>query len=226
MSRAWCSSARRSPTSAASTRTTPQLLEQGARLVFVNGTSESLPITSVGVDERASGRIATEHLLELGHRRIGFVAGEAFALATREKGRGREAALHASGVDADAYVAYAGFSVEGGRQGLRRIVEEANGDRPTAVICSNDLMAIGAMQEAAALGLRVPDDLSIVGFDGIDAAAWTQPPLTTVEQPIDEIARTAIEALQALVDGPAQRASELRLPTDAARRRDDSRSPA
>ena len=62
-----------------------QLLEQGARLVFVNGTAESLPITSVGVDERASGRMATEHLLELGHRRIGFVAGEAFALATRRR---------------------------------------------------------------------------------------------------------------------------------------------
>jgi DNA-binding LacI/PurR family transcriptional regulator len=184
-----------------------QLLEQGARLVFVNGASESLPITSVGVDERASGRIATEHLLELGHRRIGFVAGEAFALATREKGRGRQEALNAAGIDSDQYVAYARFSVEGGRHTLRRIVDEVekDGDRPTAVICSNDLMAIGAMQEAAALGLRVPDDLSIVGFDGIDAGAWTQPPLTTVEQPLDEIAETAIEALQALVDGSVQR---------------------
>ena len=181
-----------------------QLLEQGARLVFVNGTSESLPVTSVGVDERASGRIATEHLLELGHRRIGFVAGEAFALATRDKGRGRQEALGAAWIDASAYVAHDAFSVEGGRRALRRIVQETNGDRPTAVICSNDLMAIGAMQEAAMLGLRVPDDLSVVGFDGIEAAAWTQPPLTTVEQPIDEIASTAIEALQALVDGPAQ----------------------
>ena len=82
-------------------------------------------------------------------------------------------------------------------------------------------MAIGALQEAAALGLRVPDDLSIVGFDGIDAAAWTKPPLTTIEQPIDEIAGTAIEALRALVDGPAQTLAELRLPPDAPRRRDD-----
>jgi DNA-binding LacI/PurR family transcriptional regulator len=181
-----------------------QLLEQGARLVFVNGTSESLPITSVGVDERASGRMATEHLLELGHRRIGFVAGEVFALATREKGRGRQEALAAAGIDAAPDVAYAGFSVDGGRRALRAIMEAANGDRPTGVICSNDLMAIGAVQEAAALGLRVPHDLSVVGFDGIEAAAWTQPPLTTVEQPIDEIAGTAIEALRALVDGPDQ----------------------
>jgi DNA-binding LacI/PurR family transcriptional regulator len=181
-----------------------QLLEQGARLVFVNGASESLPVTSVGVDERASGRIATEHLLELGHRRIGFVAGEAFALATREKARGRHEALFSAGLDSGPHVAYAGFSVDGGRKALRAIIDEPNGDRPTGVICSNDLMAIGALQEATALGLRVPDDLSIVGFDGIDAAAWTEPPLTTIEQPIDEIAGTAIDVLRALVDGPAQ----------------------
>jgi DNA-binding LacI/PurR family transcriptional regulator len=65
-------------------------------------------------------------------------------------------------------------------------------------------MAIGAMQEALARGLRVPEDLSIVGFDGIEGATWTQPPLTTVEQPIGEIAETAVEALRALVDQPGQ----------------------
>ena len=181
-----------------------QLLDQGARLVFVNGGSESLPVTSVGVDERASGRIATEHLLELGHSRIGFVAGDEFALATREKARGREDALAGAGVECPGYVAYDGFTVEGGRRALRAILDAANGDRPTAVICSNDLMAIGAMQEAQARGLRVPDELSIVGFDGIEAASWTQPALTTVEQPIDEIAETAVEALRALVADPGQ----------------------
>jgi len=66
-------------------------------------------------------------------------------------------------------------------------------------------MAIGAMQEADAQGLGVPEDLSIVGFDGIDAASWTNPPLTTVEQPIDEIARTAVEALWGQVARPTER---------------------
>ena len=66
-------------------------------------------------------------------------------------------------------------------------------------------MAIGALQEASALGLRVPQDLSIVGFDGIDAASWTNPVLTTVEQPIDEIARTAVEALSQQVERPSER---------------------
>lgn len=66
-------------------------------------------------------------------------------------------------------------------------------------------MAIGAMQGAVSAGLRVPDDLSVVGFDGIDAATWTQPPLTTVEQPIDEIARTAVADLRAQVERPVER---------------------
>jgi DNA-binding LacI/PurR family transcriptional regulator len=181
-----------------------KLVEQGARIVFVNGGSDALPVTSVGVDERASGRMATEHLLELGHHRIGFVAGRGYALATREKARGREDALSAAGIDSPPYAAHDDFSVAGGRRALRAILEGANGERPTGVICSSDLMAIGAMQEARALGLRVPGDMSIVGFDGIEAASWTQPSLTTVEQPIDEIAETAVEALRALVADPGQ----------------------
>ena len=181
-----------------------QLLDRGARLVFVNGSSDALPVTSVGVDERASGRMATEHLLELGHRQVGFVAGMAFAQATREKQAGRADALREAGLDPDQNIAHASFTVDGGREALRAVLEHTNGGRPTGVICSNDLMAIGAMQEAAALGLRIPDDLSIVGFDGIEAATWTQPLLTTVVQPIDEIAETAVAALRTLIDEPQQ----------------------
>jgi len=181
-----------------------QLLERGAHLVFVNGGSEELEVTSVGVDERAAGRIATEHLIGLGHKRIGFVAGSRFALPTREKSLGREDALEAAGL-LDGLVAYSDFTVEGGREALRELLARPNTERPTAVICSSDLMAIGAVQEAVASGLEVPSDLSVVGFDGIDASTWTQPPLTTVEQPIDEIARTAVTALLTQVEQPGDR---------------------
>jgi DNA-binding LacI/PurR family transcriptional regulator len=181
-----------------------QLIERGARLVFVNGASESLEVTSVGVDERAAGRIATEHLLELGHERIGFVAGDAHALPTREKLVGREEALRAHGFEPNGYVAHGEFTVAGGREVLRAVLDAHAGDRPTGVICSNDLMAIGVLKEAAVLGLRVPDDLSVVGFDGIEASEWTQPTLTTVEQPIDVIAKTAISALNTQIDDPDQ----------------------
>jgi len=178
-----------------------RLLDEGARLVFVNGATGSLEVTSVGVDERTAGRLATEHLLGLGHTRIGFVAGPSHFVPTREKEAGRQAALRAAGIEPDGLVAHGAFTVEGGRDALRALLARSN-KTPSAVICSSDLMAIGALHEAAAAGLRVPEDLSIVGFDGIGAAEWTSPPLTTVEQPIDEIAETAVDALCSLIDQP------------------------
>ena len=171
-----------------------QLLDQGARLVFVNGDAVDLDITSIGVDERAAGRLATEHLLALGHRRIGFVAGFEYASPTRDKARGREDALHAAGVDPNGLVAHADFTVDGGRTAMRKLLRHARG-RPTAVICSNDLMAIGAIHETWAHGMNVPNDLSVVGFDGTDLANWVEPRLTTVEQPIPDLASAAIGAL-------------------------------
>ena len=181
-----------------------QLRDRGANFIFVNGYSESLDVPSVGVDERAAGRMATEYLLDLGHRRIGFLGGDVYAQPTRQKALGREDALRDAGVEPDGLVAHAGFTVTGGREALRALVASAGPGRPTAVTCSNDLMAIGAMLEARALGLRVPEDFSIVGFDGIDAASWTQPPLTTVVQPIESIAATAVDALCARLDAPSQ----------------------
>ena len=132
-----------------------QLVQRGARLVFVNGGSEEVEVTSVGVDERAAGRMATEHLAGLGHQRIGFVAGDEFALPTREKSRGRLDALAAAGLDWRDLVAHTEFTVSGGRTALRQLMDRPDDERPTGVICSNDLMAIGAVQEAAALGLDV-----------------------------------------------------------------------
>ncbi len=175
------------------------LLREGARFVFVNGASPRLDVTSVGVDERAAGRLATEHLLELGHVRIGFAAGDALSAPTREKAEGREAALNVAGVEPDGLVAHAEFTVEGGRTAFRALVSHPQGP-PTGIICSNDLMAIGVIREAEAHGIDVPGELSVVGFDGIDAADWNEPALTTVEQPIDEIAATAVRALRSLIE--------------------------
>jgi DNA-binding LacI/PurR family transcriptional regulator len=150
------------------------------------------------VDERGAGELATQHLIGLGHKRIGYVAGPDYYLPTQQKAAGREAALRAAGIEPDGLVVHgADFTVEGGREALRSLL--AFGSAPTGVICSSDLMAIGVLQEAAARGLNVPDDLSVVGFDGIEAGAWTSPALTTVEQPIEEIAETAVNALRTLI---------------------------
>jgi DNA-binding LacI/PurR family transcriptional regulator len=180
-----------------------RLWDEGARIVFVNGSADSLEVTSVGVDERASGKLATEHLLALGHRRIGFAAGAQYAQPTRDKAEGRTQALLAAGVDPDGLIAHAPFSVDGGRAAVRELFA-APGGPPTAIVCSSDLMAIGVLMEAAALGLAVPDDLSVIGFDGIEAASWTRPALTTIEQPIADIAETAVGALRSLIDEPGR----------------------
>jgi DNA-binding LacI/PurR family transcriptional regulator len=176
-----------------------RLIAEGARIVFVNGALTGVDVPSVGVDERTAGELATRHLLELGHTRIGFVAGPEHYLPTQLKAGGRETAMLAAGLVPNGLVSFGEFSVEGGRQALGRLLRHA--EPPTAVICSSDVMAIGVLQEAARRGLRVPEDLSVVGFDGI-ASDWTEPRLTTIAQPIDEIAHTAVDALRRLIDEP------------------------
>jgi DNA-binding LacI/PurR family transcriptional regulator len=181
-----------------------RLTEAGARLVFVNGAPQPIDAPVVGVDERVAGHLATEYLLSLGHERIGFVAGPARFLPTQQKAAGRAAALaRADVLEQPELVVHSVFGVDGGRQGLRALL--ALDRPPTAVICSSDLMAIGALQEAYDRGVSVPDQLSIVGFDGIAAAGWTQPPLTTIEQPISDIAEMAVNALWSLVEEPSRR---------------------
>jgi DNA-binding LacI/PurR family transcriptional regulator len=178
-----------------------RLVEEGARIVFVNGALNTLSVPSVAVDERSAGELATQHLIDLGHQRIGYVAGPDHYLPTQQKASGRERALRSAGLAPDGLVAHTeDFTIDEGRKGLRELLESDS--PPTGVICSSDLMAIGVLQEAAARGLRVPGDLSVVGFDGIEAAAWTSPPLTTVEQPIEEIAETAVNALRSLIADP------------------------
>jgi DNA-binding LacI/PurR family transcriptional regulator len=177
-----------------------RLVEEGARIVFVNGATNSLDVPSVGVDERAAGEFATQHLISLGHTRIGFVAGPEHYLPTQLKAAGRATALAAAGIRDDFLIAYAEFGLEGGGRGLAELLERP--DPPTAVLCSSDVMAIGVLHEAARRGLTVPDDLSVVGFDGIEATKWSVPELTTIEQPIDLIAERAVDTLQRLIASP------------------------
>jgi len=180
-----------------------RLVDEGARLVFVNGALNALNVPSVGVDERTAGELATQHLIDLGHERIGYIAGPDHYLPTRQKAAGRRSALRAAGLDPDGLASHADdFTVEAGRAALSNLLLSET--LPSAVICSSDLMAIGVLQEAAEQGVRVPDDLSVVGFDGIEATAWTNPALTTVEQPIEEIAETAVNSLRTLIDDPGK----------------------
>lgn len=132
--------------------------------MFVNGTLNGFDVPSVGVDERAAGELATRHLLDLEHRRIGFVAGPEHYLPTQLKAAGRRAALESERIDPDGLVAFGEFGVAGGRAAAGELLDRP--DPPTGVICSSDVMAIGVLQAALDRGLTVPRDLSVVGFDG------------------------------------------------------------
>src|SRR5947207_6635901 len=126
-----------------------RLVEEGARLVFVNCALNTLNVPSVGVDERTAGELATQHLIDLGHERIGYVAGPDHYLPTRQKAAGRRSALRAAALDPDGLVAYGDdFTVEAGRAALRNLL--VSDAPPTGVVCSSDPMAIGVLQEAAA----------------------------------------------------------------------------
>ena len=172
-----------------------QLKDEGVHMVFVNGGMPSLEVPEVGVDEQAAGYLATRHLLELGHRRIGFVSGPARSMPSRLKAAGWVVALEEAGVGhCPELVAPAPYGPAGGAEAMARLLEAA---RPTAVICSSDLMALGAISEAQHRGLQVPRDLSVVGFDDIPLASYCTPALTTLAQPIPEIAAAAVDGLLA-----------------------------
>jgi DNA-binding LacI/PurR family transcriptional regulator len=172
-----------------------QLKAEGVHMVFVNGGMPSLDVPDVGVDEQASGYLATRHLVELGHERIGFVSGPTRSMPARLKAAGWAVALEESGLaHGSELVVHAPYGPAGGATAMGRLLD---GPAPTAVICSSDMMALGAVSEAQRRGLGVPRDVSVIGFDDIPHAAYCTPALTTLAQPIGEIARAAVDGLLA-----------------------------
>lgn len=176
-----------------------QLKAEGVHMVFVNGGMPSLEVPDVGVDEQAAGYLATRHLAELGHRTIGFVSGPTRSMPARLKATGWAVALEEAGLPHGVeLIEHAPYGPAGGASAMGRLLD---GSRPTGVICSSDLMALGAISEARRRGLTVPRDLSVVGFDDIPLAAYCTPALTTLAQPILEIARAAVDGLLADMEG-------------------------
>ena len=172
-----------------------QLKAEGVHMVFVNGGMPSLDVPDVGVDEQASGYLATRHLVDLGHHRIGFVSGPTRSMPARLKAAGGAVALEEAGLPhSPDLVSPAPYGPAGGAAAMGRLLDRA---APTAVICSSDMMALGAISEARRRGLTVPRDLSVVGFDDIPHAAYCTPALTTLAQPIPEIAAAAVDGLLA-----------------------------
>jgi len=175
-----------------------QLKARGIPFVVFDPSNE-LPddVPFVGATNWSGGRAATRHLLELGHRRIGMIAGPADQLYCRARLDGYRAALETAGRLLEPHlVGHAELTREGGYIAAQALLSRP--DRPTAIFASNDLQALGVYDAARAAGLRVPADLSVVGFDDLPVAALVDPPLTTVRQPLTEMAVAATEMALAL----------------------------
>jgi DNA-binding LacI/PurR family transcriptional regulator len=173
-----------------------KLLARPLPIVLVNGFMEGLPAPFVSIDERAAADAAVAHLVALGHRRIGLVSGPGRFQPVQRKIAGyRDAMRRLLGLEdraTDDLIALSPlFGVEGGEAATTRLLNKGI----TAVVCGSDLMALGAVRAARKLGCSVPDEVSVVGFDDSPLMAFTDPPLTTLRQPVRAMATAAARAL-------------------------------
>ncbi len=181
-------------------------------IVLINSESDDPRVPSIVSDNRQGGRLAAEHLLSLGHSRIGILAGPASHAATAPRLEGIREALSAAGLDPAAVPTVHGDGeVAGGERAAAEL--RALDPAPTGLLCHNDLTAIGAVRHLLRSGLRVPADVSVVGFDDVAAAAWIHPGLTTITQRKAEMGRWAVDRLVELIQGrPASDPRQVHLP--------------
>jgi LacI family transcriptional regulator len=189
------------------------LLNHGYRFVVID---PLLPlndrIPAVSAAHSAGADQAMKHLLSLGHRRIGAITGPAGWKATEDRRRGYYAGLAGAGIAPDpALEVEANFEVGGGATAAAQLLDID--DPPTAIFAFNDNMAIGAMQTARTRGIRVPEELSIVGFDDLEGAGIVTPALTTIRQPLAEMGRIAVSLLLRLLDNQPLEALHVELAT-------------
>ena len=162
-------------------------------LVFVDVGPDAPGVTNIRIDYLTGIRQAVQHLAALKHTRIGFVAGPLYLRSAMARCEAFKQSLAEIGMAAEAMVA-GDHTMEGGMRALAELIKLRN--PPTAVLCSNDMTAIGVMRQAYELGIEVPRDFSVVGFDDIRLAQFMIPPLTTVQMSQEELARIAFKALK------------------------------
>jgi LacI family transcriptional regulator len=180
-------------------------------LIDHNGSGESE--SAVGATNRQGGYDATKYLIELGHRRIGFITGSMDLGCSRDRLDGYKAALCDHGLSIDqALIRQGDFHQPMGFTCAQALLSLP--DRPTAIFASNDVMAFGVMEAVRDQALKIPDDVSIVGFDDIPQSVSVYPQLTTVQQPLAEMGARATQMLLELIENPDQPAQRVELPTE------------
>ncbi|GAB2733636.1 LacI family DNA-binding transcriptional regulator [Amycolatopsis magusensis] len=185
---------------------------EGTPVVAVDPHTGSAELPTIDSDNLSGAQLAVEHLLGLGHRRIALLKGRPDLQSAHLRETGYRRALAAAGVSVDENLVQVGaYDPEVSAASARLLLDSP--DRPTAVFAANDLSAIATVEVANELGLRVPEDLSVVGFDNIPESVLCVPPLTTVEQPIREMGRRAIQLLIPLINGEQPEPTHVTLDT-------------
>ena len=172
------------------------LSDRGIALVLLDHRRSAGHVSSVVVDDVLGGRLAGEHLLELGHRRIALVNGPISIPQCEDRRLGLLEAMSAAGLDQERDLIEIDVEAMDAPSGLAAVEELFGELAPTAVFCANDLLAIGVIRGLRLRRLRAPDDVAVVGYDDVELAAMTDPPLTTVHQPSYELGATAYELLR------------------------------
>ena len=185
-----------------------RFVDHGIPLVFMDKAPEGPHNFAIEVDYASGIQQAIQHLAVLGHRRIGFISGPEQQVSVANRMRAIERAARDIGLTYDPELLYAGdHTLESGEQGLARFL--ALKSPPTAILCSNDLSAIGVMHGAEERGLSIPHDLSLIGFDGIEIGGYMVPALTSVVMSRRAIAEQAVELLWSSVEGRQGRPSTV-----------------
>ncbi|MBL7257281.1 LacI family DNA-binding transcriptional regulator [Paractinoplanes lichenicola] len=188
-----------------------ELSRRGVPLVIVDRVRGADSCCSVSVNDVLGGRIAVEHLAEQGHNRVAFVGGPDSLGQVGERLQGAREIWQSLGKDPDdlIYLPTEALTVAEGRSAGERLAGLPARRRPTAAFCANDLLALGLLQQSIGAGLRVPDDLAIVGFDDIEFAAAAAVPLTSVRQPRQELGRAAAQLVLDEATNPEHRHQQL-----------------
>ncbi|KQS98424.1 LacI family DNA-binding transcriptional regulator [Cellulomonas sp. Leaf395] len=175
-----------------------RLHNSGVPIVLVNGYNAEIDAPFVSTDDEAAIDASVDHLVALGHRRIGLAIGPDRFVPTRRKVAAFGAALVRHSLDeGETHVSSSLYTAEGGQAAATDLLDSGH----TAIVCGSDLMAFGAIRAARSNGLRVPQDVSVLGYDDSPLVAFADPPLTTIRQPVDAICRAAVDSLLAEIRG-------------------------